>query len=297
MPDDQVVLDNKTTPAPAPAPQPAPQPAPTPATAPAPNAVKPDWPDDWREKIAPADKTLANFASPKALYDAYGSLRQKLSSGELKPNLPFPDKGTAEEQTAWRQKQGIPETPDKYDLKLDSGLVIGDEDKPIVDDFLKHAHGKNMAPNDVKAAVEWYFQDREKRQAESEKAFDTSKRTTEDALRAEWGGNFRRNMNVIEGMLDGYMPAGSPTKDLTLKAIQTNPDFSRFMASVALALNPTATVVPGGMGANMANGIEDRLAQIRKMMREDRKAYDDPAISGPGGEFERLLEAQKNLKK
>mgnify|MGYP000100175251 CR=1 FL=1 len=57
---------------------------------------------------------------------------------------------TDEELAEYRKANNIPEAPDKYDLTFDSGLVIGKEDKPIVDSFLKYAHD-NHYDNDREA--------------------------------------------------------------------------------------------------------------------------------------------------
>ena len=43
-------------------------------------------------------------------------------------------------------------------------------------------------------------------------------------------------------------------------------------------------------------GVETRIAEIELMMRKDRKAYNDPKISGPDGEYQRLIAAREKMK-
>jgi len=40
-------------------------------------------------------------------------------------------------------------------------IVFGEEDKPFIDSYLKHAHAPQLTPDQVKANLEWYYKDRE----------------------------------------------------------------------------------------------------------------------------------------
>lgn len=266
-------------------------PAPASAAAPAPAAPaggKPaagqapdggDWPADWRSKLS-ADakhaKTLERFASPSAVFNSFLALRQKVDSGELRAVTQFPDKGTPEEQQAWRKANGIPEKPEEYSVHFGDGLVIGDADKPAVDDFLKAAHSRNMQPEQVKETLRWYFDFREKELDDLEKRDAEFLTQSEDALRAEWGPEYRTNVNMIRGLVDTIPQS---IRDLFVgarladgNALLNHPDMARWLVHTARTVNPVATVVPGA-GANMASAIEDEITAIEKTMRTDRKAY------------------------
>src|SRR4051812_488884 len=57
-----------------------------------------EFPASWRQLIAGDNqdhlKTLERFQSPKALYESYGAIRQKMAAGQLKEVTPFPEKGS-----------------------------------------------------------------------------------------------------------------------------------------------------------------------------------------------------------
>jgi hypothetical protein len=97
--------------------------------------VTPAWPDDWRQQIAGDDEKALNqlgrYATPadiwtkaRALEQRISSgiwtkaraLEQRISSGELQDQSPFPDKGTEDEQAAWRAERNLPDAPDKYEI-------------------------------------------------------------------------------------------------------------------------------------------------------------------------------------
>ena len=242
-------------------------------------AVPADWPADWRAKMSPDGKhtqTLDRLASPAALFNSYLALRQKQDSGELKPVVAFPTAGTPEDQAAWRKSHDIPEKAEDYAVKFDDGLVIGEVDKPIIDDFLKTAHGVNAAPEQVNGILHWYYELQEKNLVAQEERDTSFLSASEDALRAEWGNEYRPNINAIKGLIN-TLPES--VRDLFSNArlgdgnaLLNHPDMARWLAHTARTLNPTATVVPNA-GANVAGAIDDEIAGIEKLMRTDRKAY------------------------
>lgn len=319
------VVEAPTAPAPtAPAPASAPAPAPAPSSAEPPvsktiitKAAKEaapedspppvdltdagDWPKDWRQKIsddAKLLKRLERYASPKDIANALISTQQKISSGELKVTSPYPTKGTTEEQTQWRKDNGIPESADKYDLKFDKGLVIGDEDKPVVDSFLAHMHAANTPPAQAKAALEWYFGTLDERANARSEADADLKKTSEDELRAEWGGEYRRNVNLIKGLIEM-----APTEARGLIAgarladgspLGNHPQVLRWLAGLARTVNPVTTVVPGA-GGDVASAIDDEITAIEKGMRTDRKSYNkDEKLQA---RYRELLDARSRIKK
>lgn len=232
------------------------------------------WPETWRNDFAGdnADhmKTLERFQSPRDVFNSYTALRQRLSSGELKSALPA--NATEDVVKQWRAENGIPETPDKYDLTLKDGIVMGEEDKGWVGDFLKAAHVANFRPEQVKATLEWYHVEKENRIAAAAEKFESAKKTTEDALRADWGADYRRNGALIEGLIDAKGTAQNPElKGLIMRAVQTNPDFAKLMAGMALEINPMPTLAGGG--TTTLQGAQARITEINEIMRKDRGRY------------------------
>lgn len=265
-------------------------------------AAPADWPEDWREKYAGTDEKLAKrlgrYASPKAALDALISAQDKISRGELKK--PLGEKPSPEDLAAYRKDLGIPETPDKYDLKLSDGRVVGEDDKPLIGKFLERMHGKNATPDQVSAGVDAYYEVVEEIQAQRYEADEDFRRTAEDELRAEWGSEFRRNVNMVSGLLSGA-PEG--VKEMLLEArteegvrIINSPDTLRWLTQLAREVNPVATVVPGA-GANAGQAISDELATLTKMMGDQKSDY----WKGPNAEklqarYRDLVNAQSKMK-
>ena len=255
------------------------------------------WPADWREKASKGDEKIAKrfsrYASPEAALEALVSAQNRISAGELKPVLG--KNATPEQVAAWRAEVGIPESPDKYDVGQ-----LNDTQKEAFGILFKHAHETNQTPAQVKAvATAWA----EIQQRAAEARFENDKageKLAEDALREEWGVEFRRNWNVIDNMLSTV--ADAKAKDLILESrapdgtkLGSKPEVIRALLSLALIQNPAGVVVPGS-GDNPMKGVESRIAEIESMMRTNRKAYNDPKISGPDGEYPKLLAAREKMK-
>lgn len=237
------------------------------------------WPDDWRDQLVGNDekllKRMQRYASPRDVANALIAAQNRISSGELRSALK--PNATPEEAAAWRAENGIPDAPEKYDLKMPNGIVFGEEDKPFVDSFLKSAHAANFHPDQVKAALAWYHQDRET-QIEAMAAKDAQQRdATRDELVAEWGVNdFKRNSNQIMSLLD-TAPTG--VKEILMAArgpdegaLFNNPNVLRFFDSLARQINPVATVVPGVTG-NIGTAIGDEIQKYEKMMGNKNSEY------------------------
>ena len=232
------------------------------------------WPSDWRQKWAGADEKrlarLGRFASPEAAFDALESAMNRIRAGET--GTPFPKDGTAEQVAEWRKGHGIPDAPDAYD--------IGDLPEGVPEDgvkgFLKYAHEANYTPDQVKQGLKWYAESQARLAEDRVNKDATDRMSTEDALRQEWGNEYRDNLSRLKGTLSVFpkdvqaLLTNARLADGT--AMFNNADIVRGFMSIAHELDPAGTIVPGG-GGDPGQGLEDEIGQIEKFMRENRAAY------------------------
>jgi hypothetical protein len=231
--------------------------------------------------------------------DALIAAQNKIASGSLKTALPADP--TPEQLTEWRAENGIPESPDKYDTTLPDGMTIGEFDKPIVDEFVKSAHEQNLTPGQVKSTLAWYFKNQEQQLAELRQSDAAFSSESTEALRQEWGSEYRLNMNLVDGLLS-QAPEGG--KDLLLGArladgtpLGSNPKILRFLANLAREVNPTATVVHGS-GTNAVQAIESELASITKLMGDRTSEYwKGPNSAKMQARYRELVTVQDKVKK
>lgn len=262
-----------------------------------------DWVPDWREKMAAGDadelKALQRYKSPVDVNKARREAVKRISSGEMKAKL-APD-ATPEQLTAWRKDNGIPEKAEGYLEKLPDGLVIGDADKPMLASYLEKVHGKNASPEVVAETLNWYYGEQERLAAEQVKADKEYQKVSTDALREEWGPEFRANINSINAFLD-TAPAtddGKPLRDLLMEArlgdgtkFGSNPAALKWLARLANEANPAGFVSPGD-GRSQTESLETERDGLLAKMRTPSWAADKKSQD----RFMQVTAALEKLKK
>lgn len=262
------------------------------------NGKEPTWPGDWRERLAGEDEKamarLKRFNAPDDVYKSWRAAEQRLSSEDFIQRLP---KDATEDQVkAYREKMGVPEKPEGYLENLSNGLNIGDEDKPILESYLKSVHAKNVPPDVVDATLQWYYNEMDERKAALSEQDNSDKTSGEDELRSLWGDEYRPNLNMMNSFLD-TAPEG--VKDTILNGrgadgvvLGNNPKVLDWLTRLAKEINPAGIVAPGE--AASSKGIDDRLAEIAKYRRENRdKYYKDEKVLA---EERRLIDARERMK-
>lgn len=247
-------------------PAPASEPAPAPAT----------MPDNWRNLMAGEDeKTLKLLDRYKTPGDAAAALREAQQKIREGVSDKLPDEPTDDQIAAYRERNGIPEEHTGYELKMADGLVVGEEDKPLVDAVLQAMHGTNASPESVNAAVNAYYTMQEQAYADRELQDSQDSSATTQSLKDSWGPDYHGNMNAVrsllntvpenvrEGIQSARMPDGS--------ALFNSPEIMDWMAGISRKSNPAATVMPNSN--NPVQAMTDELNQIEGWMKERSPKY------------------------
>jgi hypothetical protein len=244
---------------------------------------------DWRRGLAGDDdkfmSTLERYSSAEDVGKAFREQRATISSGNLKAD-PGPD-ATEDDVKAYREANGIPLEAKGYMDNLPEGLVIGEDDKVIFEDFMGSLHAKNATPEVAHAAIEWYngFAQREQ---DAISDLDSQQSTeTNDLLREEWGGDYRANLNLVTGLISSTF--GQEAADQLLngrygdgRAFMNDPNVLKGLAALARATNPVMEM--GGDTHTAQESLNDEIGTLEKFMREHRTEYNNDE----GGKATRL---------
>ena len=259
-----------------------------------------DWPENWQGLYAGEDEKKANvmsrFASPAAAFDALIAAQDKIHSGNLKEDVPFPKDGTDEEKAEWRQAQGIPNDPKGYEFQFDDGLVFGEEDEAALERFKELAHNQNIPPEQAKAIAQWYYQDREVQEQQRAESDDRERIDAITDLKKEWGSAFKGNINAVQSLLDmapeGVSDMLQSARDADGKSIFNDANVLRYFAHLANEINPVGAFVPPGGGDAMET-IATEIASIEKTMRTNRSEYNkDEAMQA---RYRELLDIRQKM--
>lgn len=248
------------------------------------NTKKGYWPEDWKEKYVEKQvdkdgkplgdsekdkliKRLARYASPQAALDAMINAQNKISDSRM-VKIPGKD-STPEEIAKYRESIGVPKEPKGYDLTLDDGMVIGDEDKDMIQSWLEIAHAGNSSQQQVTDNLNWlykYQEDIKAKQYESDLAY---KATVEDELRAEWGPEYRTNLNIMANYLGeniSTLMTGATLADGT--PLGNHPEILRWLVDKGREANPAAALVPGS-GTKQHDQMILEIETLKSKMESD----------------------------
>ena len=260
------------------------------------------WGDDWRARLAGGDaeelKRLERFQGPENVYRSYRELEARMSRGELKPVLP--KDATPEEQARWRTEAGLPAKAEDYKITLPEGRKPPAEDDAFLTAFKKSAHEANYTQAQVDNAVRSFYAEvdrQEQAMTAAEKAAETA---AEDALRKDWGNDYRTNKNMAEALL-ARAPAGFRDRFMNgyladRTPIRASPDAWKWLVQIEREINPASTVVPN-TGGDLGKTIDAEITELKKQMGAPRGSADWKKYWEEGGEarYRQLITAKEKV--
>jgi len=255
--------------------------------------------DDWRSRFAGDDAKLLSFLGRYPTEKAFAEAAKKDREAARNSLKPLGDDPTEEEVAAYRKNFDVPDKPEGYLEKLPEGLVVGEDDKPFVDAFLAKMHEANASPAQTNAALASYYSIIEEQAATEANELAAAKEASSDALKAEWGADYKRNLTAMHAHLDslpepvkaafthGYGADGVP--------LGYNPEVLKWITGLALEANPLSTVVPGA-GTNQASAVADEMANLEKMMGNRSSDYwKGPKSATLQERYRTLVDAKQKL--
>ena len=245
--------------------------------------------DDWRSDL-PEDlrKTAERFASVADTVRAIENFRKRESQVRV------PGKNATEEEiSAYRKAVGIPEKPDDYEFSDLSEEELTDEIKTSRQEWSKRFHQLGIPKESAKALSKMVNDDQQKymsAQVEADKAFSKSQ---EDALRAEWKGDFDKNKTLANrAFKDIAERAGIKLNDLT--KIETKD--GRFLMDRAEIVKLFSII-----GREMAEGslgpalTESERETVEEEIRGVRNEIDEAQSQGDSKLANRLYQKEQKL--
>lgn len=251
---------------------------------------------ELKQKLSKGDEKIAKYLDKfKNIEDLVKSSRELESKFHKTRAIPELAKDATPEQIKeYREAVGIPESWDKYNIELD-GVNIGEADKPIVDDFLKRAHERNLKPSEIKGALQTYFEVATQRNKEFIQNAERNTFEVEKSLRKEWAHNFDANKNMITNHLqkefgeeDFNKITSATLSDGTM--LINNPKLLNYFLNGAKSTGQSHTILPN---ASDPISLTGRAKEIQKLQAENPQAYyNNPKIAE---EYKMITEALKKM--
>lgn len=230
------------------------------------------------------EQVLTQLKRFKSMDDAIVSgfaAQEKLRSGEHK-KAPEDPKEAAE----WRKEQGIPETPDAYQIPTIDGHQWGEQDQPVIDSFRGIAHTAGLNQEQVNALVKWQVENNKRIEAEYETRLAQVDREDReechDKIRSEFGiAEFKPSLNIAKRLIEDDEVFGPDMAPIITSAryydtetgnwhrLTNHPVIMRGLISLALDRYGEGAMVPTDGRVATTN----RVAEIEKIMAQDYDRY------------------------
>jgi hypothetical protein len=239
-----------------------------------------DWPADWRERLAGSDETalrnLKRFGSVDGLWKKIVNQDKLLSDRAQQRGTPaLPEDATEEQVAEYRKALGVPEAPDGYGVALAPELQADDHLKAQLDSYLAFAHERNLPPGAVKAAVEWQQAEILRQREEQSAAAARERARVTQALRKEYGAEYKRNLALADEFLSGR-------PGLAKLVSADNPDLELVRDIIALARDTAdGDALYSGDGESGGKSLDEQIdelstkAVVGKLTPAEDKRYMD----------------------
>ena len=180
-----------------------------------------------------------------------------------KNGVEYPATGAAPQVVErFRSIAGVPDKPEGYGITAE-GLPEGMEfDQELADAVVKAAHAAHTPPAALNAIVGEFNTLLAKRVADAKAEAAKEQQKAQDALVAEWRGDFERNASTVRHITGKLAEAaGLMPEDPAIQTMANSPSFSRLMLVVSKLTAEDRTQVPVGIGD--LRSPADRIAMIQ----------------------------------
>ena len=215
----------------------------------------------WKESISEAyrnDPSIEKFTEIDALAKSYINATRMIGQDKIV----VPNKNSTEE--VWEEaytKLGRPETPDQYNLKIESDVVKMDDS--AIKSFAEQSHKLGLNSKQAEGILDFYKNNMEGIAQQSKIDTETSQAQSEQVLRQEWGRDFDAKVkqagaiakaNINPEVLDMTLSNGTRLGD--------HPEIIKGFAKIASMMSEDKMVTTESENVNSNADIETEISSI-----------------------------------
>ena len=244
---------------------------------------------DWRGKLAGEDakfrKELDRFTDEGSFAKAYKDVRSK-ATDPRRVSIPGDD-ASDEDRAAYAKARGIPESPDKYEIKAKppQGYEPNETDKERLTDITAFLHGKGGVyadPAVINAAHELYYREAETAVAYALATAARQAELTSETLGKLWPGPEKaRNVGFAKAAAAHYF--GKEWGDIADmqfadgSLLGDNVQFIKAMARIGReTMEDPIFLEAGRNGADASKSIQSELDGLLALRATNRAKYNSP---------------------
>ena len=227
------------------------------ADTPAPQPTQSTWKDSISETYR-NDPSIEKFTEIDALAKSYINATRMIGQDKIV----VPNKNSTEE--VWEEaytKLGRPETPDQYNLKIESDVVKMDDS--AIKSFAEQSHKLGLNNKQAEGILDFYKNNMEGIAQQSKIDTETAQAQSEQVLRQEWGRDFDAKVkqagaiakaNINPEVLDMTLSNGTRLGD--------HPEIIKGFAKIASMMSEDKMVSTESENVNSNADIESEISSI-----------------------------------
>ena len=228
---------------------------PAPATAPA------EQSSSWKNSISEEfrkDPSIEKFTEIDALAKSYINATRMIGQDKIV----IPTKNSTQE--AWDEayeKLGRPESPDKYNLKVESDVVNMDEN--AIKSFAEQSHKLGLNNKQAEGILDFYKNNMEGNAQQSKIDTETAQAQSEQELRSEWGRDFDAKVQQAGAIAKANI--NPEVLDMTLSngiRLGDHPEVIKGFAKIAGMMSEDKIVSTESENVNSVADIESEISSI-----------------------------------
>jgi len=215
----------------------------------------------WKESISETyrnDPSIEKFTEIDALAKSYINATRMIGQDKIV----VPNKNSTEE--VWEEaytKLGRPETPDQYNLKIESDVVKMDDS--AIKSFAEQSHKLGLNNKQAEGILDFYKNNMEGIAQQSKIDTETAQAQSEQVLRQEWGRDFDAKVkqagaiakaNINPEVLDMTLSNGTRLGD--------HPEIIKGFAKIASMMSEDKMVTTESENVNSNADIETEISSI-----------------------------------
>ena len=215
----------------------------------------------WKDSISEAyrnDPSIEKFTEIDALAKSYINATKMIGQDKIV----IPNKNSTEE--VWEEaytKLGRPETPDQYNLKVQSDVVKMDDN--AIKSFAEQSHKLGLNTKQAEGILNFYKDNMEGIAQQSKIDTETAQAQSEQVLRQEWGREFDAKVkqagaiakaNINPEVLDMTLSNGTRLGD--------HPEIIKGFAKIASMMSEDKMVSTESENVNSNADIESEISSI-----------------------------------
>ena len=215
----------------------------------------------WKESISETyrnDPSIEKFTEIDALAKSYINATRMIGQDKIV----VPNKNSTEE--VWEEaytKLGRPETPDQYNLKIESDVVKMDDS--AIKSFAEQSHKLGLNSKQAEGILDFYKNNMEGIAQQSKIDTETSQAQSEQVLRQEWGRDFEGKVKQAGALAKANI--NPEVLDMTLSngtRLGDHPEIIKGFAKIAGMMQEDKIVATESENAQSVSNIEEEISSI-----------------------------------